>query len=610
MNKIKFRPFGWFILANSFMAVLVAARYFEFFPGDSFTVLSRLFALASTFGHMAFLAAVLGLVFFPVVLIKNSLLRRAVLAFAGAFGLTVLFIDTIVFAQYRFHINSVVLGLIMSGDIVSFPLIMWATVTGAFIAVVALEYVIIYLLEKRIYYIRLRVGRTIGICFLLALLAANLINIWGVANANQSVAMVKRYLPLYYPAAANSFLAKFGLVDLYALDAQQTLTAEENGDLNYPVNPIQGSTVKQPKNIMFIVIDSWRYDTLTPEIAPNIWKEAEKGVLYKDHMSTGNSTRTGIFGLFYGIPGTYWHSFAANRRSASIMDRMQALGYQTGIFASAQLIRPEFNRTVFRNIPNLRIKSDGESASEKDRDITNDWKEWFAKADHKKPMFTFLFYDSPHAYDFPADFKPKFEPMLEEMNYLKLDNDTDPTPLFNRYKTSVRYTDSLIKEVLDTVRKAGIMEDTLIVFTGDHGQEMNDNKLNFWGHNGNYTNAQIKVPFVLVGPDVKEKANPEYFNALTSHEDLVPTVMKNYLGVTNDTRDYSTGTDLYGGYKKRDWVISSKYSGYAVITDENIVEISSMGGYEILDKTGRPVKKKLDTSSMKDVLKEISRYLK
>ncbi len=610
MFKTKYRAFGWFILANAFFAVLTSVRYFEFFPDGSFSALSRIYAITSTVGHMAFLAAVPGLMFIPVVFIRNKLFRRFLLALIGAFGLTVLFIDTVVFAQYRFHINSVVLGLVMSDDIVSFPFITWAMVIGSFLGVVAFEFGLISIIENRINYLRLWTGRKVALIFLLSLLSANLINIWGVAHANQSVAMVKRYLPLYYPAAANSLMAKMGLIDLYSLKTGNNLNVREKGDLNYPLRPFTGTVPQQPKDIMFVVIDSWRYDTLSPEISPNIWKLAEKGVMFDNHLSTGNATRTGIFGLFYGLPGTYWHSFAANQRSAAIIDRFQELGYQLGIFGSAQLVRPEFNRTVFRNVPDLRIKSDGESAADKDRDITNDWKAWYAKADPAKPKFSFLFYDAPHAYEFPDDFKPRFEPMLEELNYLKLDNDSDPAPLFNRYKTSVRYVDSLIKEIMDTLEAQGKLDNTIIIFTGDHGQEMNDNKLNFWGHNGNFTDAQIKVPFVITGADVKQRANPQYFSALTTHEDIVPTIMKNYLGIANDTADYSTGSDLFGKFVNRSWMVSSKYSGYAVVTKDNILEVSSMGSYEVLDKANRPVNKKLDSFNMKDVLAEISRYMK
>ncbi len=101
-------------------------------------------------------------------------------------------------------------------------------------------------------------------------------------------------------------------------------------------------------------------------------------------------------------------------------------------------------------------------------------------------------------YDFPTDFEPKYEPMFKEVNYLKLNIDTDPTPFFNRYKTSVRYVDSMATKVLDKLKKSGDLENTLVIITCDHGQEINDNKFNFWGHNSNFTDAQVNVPFATL----------------------------------------------------------------------------------------------------------------
>lgn len=609
MTRQHYRSLGWFILINALFATLIAARYFEFYPDNSFTPLSVTFAVTSAVGQMSLLTAVIGLLFIPVIYIAHTHLRRSLWALGAALGLTLLFIDTIVFAQYRFHINAVVVGLIMAGDIVSFPLVTWLMAIGGFLAVLLAELVIISVLETRLPRVKSKLGRKVGGAIFVTLLAANLIHVWGVAHANQPVSMVTRYLPLYYPATANSLLKKMGLVDLDALENQKNLKMNNKGDLNYPLTPLKGEAPEHPKDIMFIVLDSWRYDTFTAEVSPNLWQLAQQGVVYQNHISTGNATRTGIFGLFYGIPGTYWHAFLANQRPAALIDCLQQLDYQLGIFTSAQLIKPEFNLTVFRNVPDLRIRSEGETPADKDRNLTDDWKSWYEKADHSKPAFSFLFYDAIHDYDFPKDYSPKFEPMMEELNYLSLNNDTDPTPLFNRYKTSVHYVDGLVQEVISTLKAKGRLDDTLIVITGDHGQELNDNKLNFWGHNGNFTDPQVKVPFIIVGAGARDHANPEYQNSFTSHEDVVPTIMRNYLGVTNDMGDYSTGDDLYGKFVKRDWLISSKYSGYGIITKDTILEVNSAGGYEMLDKTNRPVDKPLNTEQMKSVLERISRYL-
>lgn len=607
--KYNHRALSWFVLINTFLASLIATRFFTFFPAELATLSSILFIIAATIGHMGLLALFAGLASSPVLFFSQNS-RRLIIALIGALGLSLLLIDTIVFAQYRFHINAVMLELILADDIVSFPLKVWLMISAGLMAILIFEFWLIRFLEIKQQTIRPKLGRKLGYSIFAALLVSNLIYAWSYANANQSISMVNRYLPLYYPMTANSILRDLGWVDLAAIEQQNRLKKAVRGDLSYPLNPIAGQAPQRPKDILFIVIDALRYDALAPEIMPTTWRLSQKGLVYNNHISAGNCTRTGVFGLFYGIPGTYWHAVLANQRSSILIDRLQKLDYQLGIFTSAQLSNPEFDRTIFRNVQNLRLRSEGDLASERDRDMVNDWKAWYQSSDASQPAFSFLFFDAPHGYDFPQDFEPKFEPMLDELNYLTLNEATDPAPLFNRYKTSVNYVDSLVSEVIQAMEARGSLDDTLILITGDHGEELNDNKLNFWGHNSNFTDYQVKVPFVLTGPHVLDKANTQYISSFTSHEDVVPTLMKNYLGVTNDIKDYSTGLDLYGSFEQRDWVISSSYSAYSIISADSILEINAVGTYQLLDRANRIDHKPINSEHVTEALKRISRFLK
>jgi len=270
------------------------------------------------------------------------------------------------------------------------------------------------------------------------------------------------------------------------------------------------------------------------------------------------------------------------------------MDYQLGIFTAAQLRKPEFNQTVFVGVDNLRIKSEGKTPSELDAKV-----------------FSFLFYDAPHGYDFPKDYPHRYEPLLSEVNYLKLNNDTDPTPFFNRYKTSVHYVDSMVNKVLEELKETGDLDNTVVVITGDHGQEMNDNRLNFWGHNSNFTDAQINVPFAIFGPGITPETMQWDSNAFTSHQDVVPSLMKHYLGVENDIKDYSVGEDLLGTPVARDWIISSNYSGYAIITKDSILEVGTGGQYQLMDKTNRDLKdQQPNFSYLQQALEQISRFNK
>ncbi|MCR9502106.1 DUF3413 domain-containing protein [Vibrio vulnificus] len=608
--KQKLHAHGWFILINALVLMLIASRYFAFLPELPTDPLGITFILAGTWGQMTLLAAIIGLVTIPTLFLPKPF-RNGTQALIASLGVATLFIDTIVFAQYRFHINAVVLELVMSGQIVSFPLITWLMVIGGVALLLAAQWWTIRWLENGAPVRALKLGRKFALLTFAALLATNAIHIWAAAHAYQPVTTVKRYLPLFYPATADKFMRKQGWVDEEALERQKALAFKRKNDLNYPLAPLQTQPVEKPLNIMLLVVDSWRADTFNADNTPNMWKYAQSGVVFNNHIATGNATRTGIFGLFYGIPGTYWHGFLANQQSPVLIDRLQALDYQLGIFTAAQLRKPEFNQTVFTKVENLRIGSEGSRPSELDADLTQDWLAWYDQRDKSKPTFSFLFYDAPHGYDFPADFEPKYEPMLKEVNYLKLNNDTDPTPFFNRYKTSVRYVDSMATKVLDKLKESGDLENTLVIITGDHGQEMNDNKLNFWGHNSNFTDAQVNVPFAIFGPGVDAAKMQWSSEALTSHQDVVPTLMKHYLGVTNDVKDYSVGEDLLGDAVKRDWIISSNYSGYAIITDDNILEVSGGGQYQFMDKTNRQLKdQQPNFTYLQQALEQISRFSK
>lgn len=608
--KQKLHAHGWFILINALVLMLVASRFFAFLPEFPSDPLGIAFILAGTWGQMTLLAALIGLIAVPTLLLPKPL-RNGTQALIASLGVATLFIDTIVFAQYRFHINAVVLELVMSGQIVSFPLITWLMVIGGVGILLAAQWWLIRWLEAGAPVRNLKLGRKFALLTFMALLATNAIHIWAAAHAYQPVTTVKRYLPLFYPATADKFMRKRGWVDEEALERQKSLAFKRKNDLNYPLAPLQTEPVAKPLNIMLLVVDSWRADTFNAENTPNMWKYAQAGVVFNNHISTGNATRTGIFGLFYGVPGTYWHGFLANQQSPVLIDRLQAMDYQLGIFTAAQLRTPEFNQTVFTKVENLRIGSKGNRPSELDADLTKDWLAWYDQRDKSKPTFSFLFYDAPHGYDFPPNFEPKYEPMLKEVNYLKLNNDTDPAPFFNRYKTSVRYVDSMAAKVLDKLKESGDLDNTLVIITGDHGQELNDNKLNFWGHNSNFTDAQVNVPFAIFGPGVDAENMQWSTEALTSHQDVVPTLMKHYLGVTNDVKDYSVGEDLLGKAVKRDWIISSNYSGYAIITNDNILEVGGGGQYQFMDKTNRQLKdQQPNFTYLQQALEQISRFSK
>ncbi|OTG83240.1 choline-sulfatase [Acinetobacter sp. ANC 4558] len=608
--KSKLRVHLYFTIINAFIAMLIACRYFVYlseFPTD---ILGFSFLISSVISHMALLMICLGIVLIPFLLLPN-IARRLTQSAAFSLALIVLFIDTIVFAQYRFHISIIMLELVMSGQVVSFGFMTWfMTIAGIVIVWAAQYFLLVYLEKKTETLTAWKFGKKFTALFFICFIISHGIHIWAVANVYQPVTVTKKYLPLFYPTTANGTMEKYGWIDEKALEKQKAMSLSNKSDLNYPRQALQVEPIEKPLNIVLIAVDSWRADTFNADNTPNVWGFAQSGKIFNNHISAGNATRTGIFGLFYGIPGTYWHAMLANHRSPVFIDRLQELNYDLGLFASAKLTNPEFHQTVFANVKNLRVGSQGPSPSDADKNLTKDWIEWFDHRDQSKPYFSFLFYDAPHGYDFPKDYPHRYEPMLNEVNYLKLNNDTDRSLMMNRYKTSVHFVDSQIKIILDKLKQSGDLENTVIIITGDHGQEVNDNKDNYWGHNSNYTDPQVKVPFVIIGPKVKESQIMQWdSNAYTSHQDVIPTLMKNYLGVNNDVHDYSVGEDLFGPPIARDWILASNYSSYAIISPESILEVGVVGQYSILDKHNRPIKgQQPNAKNLQAALEQISRF--
>lgn len=605
-ERWQLKTYSVFLLVQWALAVTLCLRFWSFLPEWPSTALGWSFLTSATLSHMGLLVLLLGLLGLPLVWLPR--VATQLLWAAGAtLGLVLLAVDTAVFAQYRFHINGVVLELLMAGQVVEFPWAMWLLLALALAAVFALQYGLLRWLAAKP---RWRVGgRWLLALGVLLFLYSHVCHMWAAANAYQPVMQLKRYLPLFYPATSTSTMRRLGWVDEAALQQQKLMSLGAGAsDFHYPLQALQTQVVAEPRNIVFLVIDSWRADAFNAEVTPNLWRYAQRGQVFERHYSGGNATRVGIFGLFYGLPGTYWHAAMANNTSPVLLDRLQALDYELGIFASAQLRNPEFNRTVFAKVPNLREETAGASVVERDQNITAEWLDWYQQRDGQRPHFSFLFYDAPHGYVIPEDYPMVFAPRLKTLNYLDRKPSTDPLPWRNQYNTSVHFVDSLAGQVLAALDEAGELDDTLVVITGDHGEEINDNGLNYWGHNSNFSDVQVRVPFVLLGPGIA--AGSGWGAVKTSHNDVAATLLKNYLGVTNPATDYSVGVDLLGPVQARDWLLAAGYTQYAVLTDEAVMEVGAVGQFQHLGKDNRPRQAPVNYAYLQAALEQIRRFSK
>jgi len=534
-----------------------------------------------TISHFAFLQyLIFGILYIPFTFFftqKKILQTIAILIFSTS--IFILLIDTEVYKLYRFHINSFTLNLLFGGnglEIFEFSSSLYLFAVLIFFAIILFEFFVLklfnYLFKKEI----LKNGWLIFSIILLMLISSHLIHAWANAAAYKPITKSSRLYPLYFPLTATKLMYKCNLVDKdNSKYSMKSNFIDDNKTLNYPKNPISCSDSIKTPNILFITIDSWHYKTLDSVITPKIAKFAKKGCVFTNHSSGSNGTRTGIFSIFYSLPGLYWYDFLSASQSPVFIDELIKRNYKFGIFASASLNNPEFDKTVFINIDSLRTNSIGKKCYSRDINITNEWLA-FVDKNSKSPFFGFLFYDSPHTILHPPEFKGPFQPEWEYAKYQELDNDTDPTLFFNLYKNSVNFVDSLIGSILNDLQEKELLNNTIVIITGDHGQEFNDNKKNYWGHNGNYSKAQLNTPLVMYFPEKETKT----YSHWTSHYDIIPTLMQDVFKCNNPIDDYSLGKNI-ADTSNRNWLLVGSNDNFGIVEPDRITSVYFNFNYDI-----------------------------
>ncbi|CCP12571.1 hypothetical protein SMSKK35_1348 [Stenotrophomonas maltophilia SKK35] len=521
--------------------------------------------------------------------------------------LCLLLVDAKVFTLYRFHLNAMVVNMVFGGalqDQVALSWKTWLQVALLAAAVFTAEGLLAWACWKLLPAAPRR-RRVLQAWAVVALLmgGGQVATAYYDARGDRDVIAQWNYLPWAQPITAKSFMRRLGVVS----QQQAGLPDPRHAQLLYPLQPLRCQSPHRP-NVLMVVLESLRRDVLTPQLMPNTSALAQDARVFDHHFSTGNATRYGLFGLLYGLPGGYWPSMLDEQRGSQLFQVLGQQGYDLHLYGSAPLYSPEFDRTVFADVRDQlhqgpsALKSDG-----RDRAIISALQQDIrASQAAQRPWFGFVFLDSTHApYHMPDGYPPVATPMAADIDFLKFGPEHDPTPELNRYRTAVHYADSLIGTLLDDLRAQGLAEDTIVLVTGDHAEEFNDLKLNYWGHNGNFSDYQLQVPFVLHWPG--QASGRE--SRTSSHEDWVPTLMRHALGCENALTDYSTGHDLLAEPQGRRALVVESWSQRAVRDGDAIYVFDKFGNATALDLHYRPLPQQTpDAGAVRTAWEALTRF--
>jgi membrane-anchored protein YejM (alkaline phosphatase superfamily) len=354
-------------------------------------------------------------------------------------------------------------------------------------------------------------------------------------RSESSILISARAFPLYQPVTFRKIARNLG----FDISRSENFRVRlDITGLNYPLKPLVRKTPQKQHNVVWLVAESLRADMLTPEIMPATWAFSNKAHRFNKHYSGGNGTRMGMFSMFYGIYGNYWFAFMEERRGPILMDTLIEQDYQFELFTSARFSYPEFDKTIFSRSPREHLhETMGGPGWEVDQKHIAKMLEFLDKRDKSKPFMTFEFFESPHArYFFPPESIIR-KPFLEDFNYATANIERDIELIFNRYINSCHHLDSQIARVLEYLESEELLDSTIVIITGDHGEEFMEKGR--WGHNSEFTEEQIRVPMVLYIPG----SGVSVVERMTSHLDI-PSTLLPYFGVSNDPQDYCLGTSM------------------------------------------------------------------
>ena len=344
----------------------------------------------------------------------------------------------------------------------------------------------------------------------------------------------------------------------------------------------QNINAKKPMNILFINIEGLRNDMLNPVNMPFLYKFAsERGFILKKHYSTGNNTPGSLFGMLTGLAPYYFEPLRGNRFLNMPLEVLKKAGYRQNFYYNSPLQYEYIHRDIIEKTESSFNRAPGT----KDDDygpreqILIDKLIADLKKDKVNMRFDYYLMNVTHFnYFYPEGckkFVPDYHANFTIISGTQEGFKKDRVELKNRYMNAVCYTDQLLRQLITSMDSMGRLNNTIIVISGDHGEE-------FWehgsfGHTWGLNNIQIQPAALIYYPGISSGSIKYRY---TSHQDFMPTVF-DLIGLSTDWSLFTTGKSLVNYNADLDYAVSSlgilvsfKRNGYAIMGN----------GYKVLYK--------------------------
>ena len=298
-----------------------------------------------------------------------------------------------------------------------------------------------------------------------------------------------------------------------------------------------------PPNVIHIIVESvgainlFPNGNLDPKITPNLNALKDYGVGFtKIYNTFPGSERSHIAISTGGNVITF-----GNLKSHSdykyvgptLVGNLKKAGYKTGLF-SAMFMDTENFHAIYDNLPyDYKLIPEYATLKYIQKHRLNDWgidekevfeqaENWIRKGKNKQPFFAqILSMGTHHPYSTPDGYTPTFGSHDK-----------------GRHKTAIHYLDRFIGELYKFLELENLLENTVIVINGDHGQAFGERHSGNFLHKNHLYEENIRNFFLIY--DFRKKNGWKLINRTGGIGDIMPTI----LNITNNTAQKIPGQSL------------------------------------------------------------------
>jgi len=284
-------------------------------------------------------------------------------------------------------------------------------------------------------------------------------------------------------------------------------------------------------NVLLITLDTTRADHLgcyghKPAKTPNLDRLAREGIRFTRvycpaplTLPSHSSIMTGLYPVTHGVRNN-GHDLPFGIRT--LAEILKGRGYSTAAFVSSFSVDSRFGLGRGFDVYDDTFRSDlpfkTQNAERRAEETFASFSRWLENNGRNR-FFGWVHYYDPHLpYDPPSPYKEEFGG--------------------NPYDGEIAYMDQYVGAVLERLKEKGILERTIIVIAGDHGEGLGDKVET--GHGIFLYEETLRVPLILYNPAVFPRS--QVIESQVRLVDVAPTILE-IIGLKNEAEDM-TGESL------------------------------------------------------------------